>query len=109
MIPSDSDAVEFLILNRALEVSGVDSTTGELLYSFTPKIKDLMPELYRAHLNHVNSEIMFLWESGFVNVDFLSDNPKVTLTEKAFDAGEISRLSDERRWSLEEIKRLMKR
>jgi hypothetical protein len=109
MIPSNSDAVEFLILNKGLEVSGIDSATGEFLYSFTPKIKDLMPELYKAHLDHVNSQIMFLWENGFVNVDFLSDNPRVTLTEKAFNTEEISKLSEEDRWSLEEIKRLMKR
>ena len=109
MIPEDQDAVDYLILNKGLEVAGVDSKTGELLYSFTPKIKELMPELYNAHINHVNKEIMVLWEMGFVDVDLMSDNPVVTLTKKAFDNNEITSLSDEHKWGLEEMKRLMKK
>lgn len=108
MIPEDKDTVDYLILNKGLEVSGVDSATGELLYSFTPKIKELMPELYKAHMNHVNSEIMAIWEKGFVNIDFFSDEPVVTLTEKAFDNKEISQLSKDHQWAVEEMKRLMK-
>lgn len=109
MIPEDQNAVDYLILNKGLEVAGVDAKTGELLYSFTPKIKELMPELYKAHINHVNSELMTMWEKGFVNIDFLSDDPKITLTPKAFDKEEISRLSEDHRWAVEEIKRLLKR
>jgi len=109
MIPEDQNAIDYLILNKALEVVGVDSTTGELLYGFTPKIKDIMPELYREHLNHVNSEIMTMWEKGFVNVDLLSDEPIVTLTDKAFDKDEVAKLSQDHRWALDEMKRLMKR
>ena len=108
MIPEDKDTVEFLILNKGLEVSGVDSDTGELLYSFTPKIRELMPELYKAHMNHVNSEIMAIWEKGFVNIDFFSEEPVVTLTEKAFDNKEISQLSKDHKWAVEEMKRMMK-
>lgn len=109
MIPEDQDAIDYLILNKGLEVAGVDSKTGELLYSFTPKIKELMPDLYNAHINHVNKEIMVLWEKGFVDVDLMSDNPIVTLTAKAFDNKEIEGLSNEHRWGLEEMKRLMKK
>jgi hypothetical protein len=109
MIPEDQNAIDYLILNKALEVSGVDSKTGELLYSFTPKIKDIMPDLYHEHLNHVNSEIMAMWEKGFVNVDLFSEEPIVTLTAKAFDNNEISKLSNDHQWALNEMKRLMKR
>jgi hypothetical protein len=109
MIPEDQDAIDYLILNKGLEVVGVDSKTGELLYSFTPKIKELMPDLYDAHINHVNKEIMALWEKGFVNVDFLSDNPIVTLSDKAFIASDVATLSKDHQWALEEMKRLMKK
>ena len=109
MIPEDQDAIDYLILNKGLEVAGVDSNTGELLYSFTPKIKELMPDLYNAHINHVNQEIMALWEMGFVEVDLMSDNPIVTLTAKAFDNKELEGLSSEHKWGLEEMKRLMKK
>jgi hypothetical protein len=109
MIPEDQDAIDYLILNKGLEVVGVDSKTGELLYSFTPKIKELMPDLYDAHINHVNKEIMALWEKGFVIVDFLSDNPIVTLSDKAFIASDVATLSKDHQWALEEMKRLMKK
>lgn len=109
MIPEDQTAVDYLILNKALEVVGIDSKTGEFLYSFTPKIKEIMPELYNQHLNHVNSEIMKMWELGFVNVDFLAEEPIVTVTAKAFNKEEIAKLPQDLQWSLEEIKRLLKR
>ena len=99
--------IDKLMLAGALEVAGVDSNTGEFLYVFTPKLKEVMPELYNQHLNHVNSEIMRLWEKGFVNVDLMSENPIVTLTEKSFDENALSLLSKEDRWGVEEIKRLL--
>lgn len=108
-IPNDQNMIDFLILNNALEVAGIDSKTGEMLYSFTPKLKEIMPELYKQHINHVNTEIMHLWENGFVNVNLLEDNPLVTLTPKAFDTEAISRLPEQARWGLEEMKRLMKK
>jgi hypothetical protein len=78
------------------------------LYVFTPKIKEIMPELYHEHINHVNNEIMGLWEKGFVNIDLMSENPIVTLTEKALDTVEVSKLDAKDQWSIEEIKRLLK-
>ena len=104
-----SDAIEKLILSGALEVSGVEEGTGELLYTFTPKMKKVSPELYHDHLNFVNGEIMNLWEKGFVNVDLLSNDPIVTLTEKAFIPDAIDSLTKQQRWSLAEIKRLLKK
>ena len=107
MSEQEKNIIENLILSGALEVAGVNSDTGEPLYVFTPKLKEVMPDLYNQHLNHVNSEIMRLWEKGFVNVDLMSDNPIVTLTEKAFDQSALSSLSQEDRWGIEEIKRLL--
>ncbi len=104
-----SDAIEKLILAGALEVSGVQEGTGELLYTFTPKMKEVSPQLYHDHLNFVNEEIMALWEKGFVNVDLLSDDPIVTLTTKAFVPDALQSLTLQQRWSLEEIKRLLKK
>ncbi len=105
----ETNDIEKLIMSGGLEVAGVDSETGELLYVFTPKMKKINKELYRDHLNFVNSEIMALWEKGFVNVDLMLDEPIVTLTEKALINDELSKLTKQQRWSLEEIKRLLKR
>jgi hypothetical protein len=106
---NEEEIIDKLLLENALEVVGIDKTNGEFLYAFTPKIKEVMPELYEDHLNFVNAEIMFLWEKGYINVDFLEEDPQVTLTEKAFLDKELSKLSTQELWSLEEIKRLLKR
>jgi hypothetical protein len=109
MSEPEEDIINKLILDNALEVVGIDKSNGEFLYAFTPKIKNVMPELYKDHLNTVNSEIMILWEKGFLNVDFFEEDPVVTLTDKAFIKEEVDRLSRQELWSLEEIKRLLKR
>jgi hypothetical protein len=103
----EDNLIDDLILAGGLEISGIDENSGEFLYTMTNKMKDLMPELYEEHLSHVNEEIMKLWEKGFVNVDMMSDDPIVTVTKKAYDIIEISKLSKEEAWSLEEIKRMM--
>jgi hypothetical protein len=105
----DEEIIDKLLLENALEVVGIDKSNGEFLYAFTPKIKEVMPELYEDHLNFVNSEIMILWEKGYLNVDFLADDPAVTVTDKAFIQKELDKLSKQELWSLEEIKRLLKR
>ena len=107
MSPEDQDIMDYLILNNALEVVAVDSKTGELLYSFTPKIKEIMPDLYEEHMNSVNSDILSLWERGYVNIDFLLDDPKITITNKALDKNELSKLSVDDLWSINQIKRLL--
>jgi hypothetical protein len=101
--------IEKLILDGALEFGGIDVDSGEILYTFTKKLKEIMPDLYREHLNFVNSEIMYLWEFGFLSIDDLADdNPKVRLTLKAYDQDKIKELTPEKQRSLEEIKRILK-
>lgn len=97
-----------LILDGAIEVSGIDSETGEMLYNFTPKLKDISPLLYEEHLTHVNSELMRLWENGFLDINLTEENPIVRLTSKALDEDEILKLSKEDRWGIQEIKRILK-
>ena len=60
---NNEDAIiDDLILQGALEVAGIDSKTGEFLFSVTPKLQEIMPDLYEEHLNSVNQGIMALWE-----------------------------------------------
>lgn len=104
----DKDIMDKLILSGALQVAGLDSETGEFLYQFTPKLKEVSPQLYDEHVNHVNGELMRLWEKGFLNINFMEENPKVTLADKAFIQEELGKLPKEDRWGIEEIKRLLK-
>ena len=109
MESEEEKIINSLILDGGLEVSAMDEDTGELLYSFTPKIKDLMPDLYQEHIQTVNSEVMNLWEKGFINLDLFEKDPIITITPKALNTEEIERLSKQERWSLFEIIRLLQR
>ena len=109
MSSDENEMIEKLILDGALEVAGVDSEDGSLLYSFTPKIQQVMPELYHDHLNRVNAEILSLWERAYVNIDFLAKEPVVTLTDKSFDPVEMSKLRKQDVWAIEELKRLTRK
>jgi len=104
IIDADDDE---LILSGAVEIAAIDSITGEPLYSFSPKIKEVMPKLYEQHMTEVNRDIMALWEKGFLNIEMLTDNPLVTLTDKAFINDEIVKIPKELQLSLSEIKRLL--
>jgi hypothetical protein len=107
MSNEEDNLIDDLILAGGLEISGIDEKSGEFLYTITKKMKDLMPELYEDHLAQVNEEIMNLWEKGFVNVDMMSEDPLVTLTEKAYNVNEVSKLTKEEFWSLEEVRRIL--
>jgi hypothetical protein len=108
MSRDEDQIIEKLILNGGLETVGVDQETGELLYSFTPKIAKLMPNLYEEHLNDVNAQIMNLWEKGFVELNLFESDPKITLTEKSLDPDSLSTLSKQEHWNLLEVMRLLK-
>jgi len=100
-----SKMVDDLILAGGIEFAGIDSESGEMLYSLTPKIKDLMPDLYDEHLNFINADLMSLWQKGFVDIDFFSDDPLININDKYYDQDEVMKLSKEERWSLRELKR----
>lgn len=100
-----SRLIDILILEGGMEFAGVNPENGEFLYRFTPKIKDIMPELYEEHLNLVNAELMMLWEKGFIDIDFFQEDPSISITLKAADISEVSKLSREEQWSLAEIVR----
>ena len=58
---SDSgDKIEELILSGALEVSGIDIDSGEMLYNFTDRLKDINPELFKDMSDYISTETMAL-------------------------------------------------
>jgi hypothetical protein len=106
---NEDELIKNLILEGALEVAGVDSETNELLYSITPKMQEVMPDMYEDHLTQVNKDLLNLWEKGYVNIDFLLTDPVVTISEKGLDKSEVSKLTKPEIWALEEVKRLLQR
>jgi hypothetical protein len=101
------DRIEELILSGALEFSGVDIDSGEMLYNFTDKLKDISPELFRDMSDYISTETMYLWSEGFLDIDVTEINPMVRLTPKAFDDSEINKLSKEKQLTLREIMRII--
>ena len=106
MDPID-ETIEALILSGAVEIVALDSKTGEPLYSFGPKMKEIMPELYEEHLKEVNRGIMELWEKGYLDINFMDNDPLVSITEKALNPQKIEELPIELQAGLSEIKRLL--
>jgi hypothetical protein len=100
--------LEKLILEGAVEFSGIDSESGEILYNFTPKLQEIMPELYDEHMSSLQQDIMYFWQEGFLAMnDITSDNPMVALTDKCFNDDAVLSLPKDKQRGLEEIKRVL--
>lgn len=101
------DQIEKMILDGSLEVSGIDEVSGEFLYTFTEKLAENYPELYKDTQTHFSKEMMFLWENNFVVMDITDSNPIVSLTEKALDKEEVAKLTPEAQSMLKEVVRVL--
>ena len=99
--------IEDLILQGVLEVAGIDIETGEPLYNFTSRMKDIHPELHSEHSKYFTRETMALWENGFIAMDVTIPNPIVTLTPKSFDKKEVDQLDKQHQYTLKEIIRII--
>ncbi|MFN7584228.1 MAG: hypothetical protein ACK5P0_02605 [bacterium] len=97
--------IDDLILSGAVEPVAIDSETGEMLYTFTDKLKDVSPALHREVNNMFDSHIMRLWELDMIDMDVTDSNPIVRLTKKAFHPAFISKLNEDELHTLKEIKR----
>lgn len=104
---NEDDAINQLILSGALEVAGIDIDTGEPMYNFTEKLLEISPELHEEVSLYFSRETMSLWSDGFLNMDVTEKNPIVTITSKALDEVEVSKLSKESQKTLKEIIRVI--
>lgn len=104
---NEDDFIDALILNGALEISAIDLESGDVLYKFTDKLKEVSPELYETQQAMFHEELMALWEDGFVNLDPMEKNPIVTLTPKAFSATQVDKLDNTKKATLKEVIRIM--
>jgi hypothetical protein len=108
MTSQSDEFIEKLILEGAIEVAGIDSVTGEFLFSFTDKLRQIDPEMYYGIMESFHQNVMKLWEKGFVNINMESDNPKISLNEKALDDSEAKKLDPQLSETLREVMRMMR-
>ena len=53
----------------AIDVVGVDEN-GEFILSITDAAKELAPELWKAHMNHIDETLLSLYKSGLMQVEY---------------------------------------
>lgn len=92
---SDEFNIDYLILNGAAEVSAYDPEDGKFLYSFTEKIMDVAPNLYKQIAEYFYDGVMSLWNMGIVYIDMDEATPIVYLPDREF-AETVFDLLDER-------------
>ncbi len=97
---NSEDMLEQLILDGMVEVSALDSETGEMLYAFTDKAREQMPEMQRQAEKVFDELIMFFWENGFLSMNIDAPNPVIGVLPKALDEEEVSKLSVDQRVAL---------
>ena len=56
----------------AVEVAGIDEE-GEFIFKVTEKAKELAPELWEAHAEHVDEVLLGLFEKGLLSVSYNED------------------------------------
>lgn len=100
---------EFLNLleSGAVEISGIDTKTGDMLYRFTDNLKDIDPTLYNAMTEAFYKDLLSLWEKGYLSMDITLENPIVSATQKAIDSIGVEHLSDDEKSYLEQILKKM--
>lgn len=91
---NEEEFIDNLILAGALEPSGLDKD-GEMLFSFTEKLAEVDPNLYKNMQEIFYEDIKFLWSHGFLDMDITDQNPTVKITEKALDIKAVSKLPPE--------------
>lgn len=107
LMSDENDIIQDLILQGALEFAGIDIDTGDVLYNFTDKLKDIHPQLHNEQSKYFAAETMALWENGFISMDITDSNPLVTLTPKAFNVDEVAKLNKDHQYTLKEIIRII--
>jgi hypothetical protein len=63
------DALDYYIEIGVVEISGIDEE-GEFIFKVTPKAKELAPQLWEAHEQHVDEVLLGLFEEGLLNVSY---------------------------------------
>jgi len=101
------ELIDFLILNGALEPSGVHEETGEILFSFTEKLEEVSPDIFKKLTDAFQLEILELWKKGFLEIDMSRDVPVVFLTKSSLDPIARSELSDYEQATLDSVIRAM--
>jgi predicted transcriptional regulator len=80
--PEDGEMLDYYIQLGAIEVAGI-SEDGEFIFGITELAREVAPDLWEAHANHVDQSMMQLYEMGLVNITYDENlNATFELTEE---------------------------
>jgi hypothetical protein len=96
----EDEMLEHLILQGYVEAAGIDSETGDILYSFTDLAKSEMPDLERQFEEEFHRNIMFFWQAGALDMNVYEENPTIRLNPMALSEEFKNSLSPERKQAL---------
>jgi hypothetical protein len=65
----EDEKLAFYLEIGAIEVIGIEDD-GEFIFRITDAAKELAPELWEAHEEHINSTLIELYEKGLINVSY---------------------------------------
>jgi DNA-binding PadR family transcriptional regulator len=77
------EIMEYYLEIGAIEISGVDKD-GEILFSITEKAKELAPELWQSHQEHIDETLIDLYKKGLIEIEY---NENLEAGIKLSDAG----------------------
>jgi hypothetical protein len=63
------ESLDYYLEIGAIEVAGIDEE-GEFIFKVTQKAKELAPELWESHQDHVDEVLLGLFEEGLLNVSY---------------------------------------
>lgn len=61
----------------AITLEGMDEN-GEMIFAINEKAKEIAPELWQAHIQHVDESLLKLYEKGLMQVEY-DENLEATL------------------------------
>jgi len=66
---NDNQNLDYYMSIGAIEVAGIDND-GEFIYEITERAREVAPELWLAHEQHIDSSLVRMFEMGLVNVTY---------------------------------------
>jgi hypothetical protein len=88
-----NEELEAMILDGLVEFAGLDTDTGEFLYSFTPKMYKENPRVLMESILAIKHDLEILMDAGFIIVDLEDENPSIYLTGMHEDPEMVGMLS----------------
>ena len=69
MNDDDDSRLQHYIDIGAVELAGVDES-GELIFAIHETAKELAPELWAAHMDHIDKTLVDLYQAGYLRVEY---------------------------------------